>query len=140
MSSIVRQAEPRDLNALFELVANFATSFTADREAFEQSAQAILQDEAAWLAVVEQQGEVIGYCLGFDHFTFYANGRVAWVEEIMVKEGYRQQGMVRSLMLGFEAWAKERGSKLIALATRRAAPFYLALGYEDSATYFRKLL
>lgn len=29
---------------------------------------------------------------------------------------------------------------LFALATRRAAPFYAALGYEDSATYFRKLL
>jgi hypothetical protein len=28
----------------------------------------------------------------------------------------------------------------VALATRRAAPFYRALGYEDSATYFRKVL
>jgi len=29
---------------------------------------------------------------------------------------------------------------LVALATRRAAPFYQALGYEESATYLRKLL
>ena len=29
---------------------------------------------------------------------------------------------------------------LIALATRRAAPFYRALGYEESAAYFRKVL
>jgi hypothetical protein len=28
---------------------------------------------------------------------------------------------------------------LVALATRRAAPFYRALGYEESATYFRKV-
>lgn len=27
-----------------------------------------------------------------------------------------------------------------ALATRRAGPFYRALGYEESAAYFRKLL
>jgi hypothetical protein len=27
-----------------------------------------------------------------------------------------------------------------ALATRRAAPFYRALGYEESAAYFRKVL
>jgi GNAT superfamily N-acetyltransferase len=140
VSSIVRKAEPHDFEALFGLVANFATSFTPDREAFEQNAKAIMDDEAAWLVVVEQEGEMIGYCLGFDHFTFYANGRVAWVEEIMVKDGYRQQGIGRNLMLGFEAWAKERGAKLVALATRRAAPFYQALGYEDSATYFRKLL
>ena len=31
-------------------------------------------------------------------------------------------------------------SRIVALATRRAAPFYDALGYEDSAVYFRKLL
>jgi hypothetical protein len=43
-------------------------------------------------------------------------------------------------MQGFEAWAAKRGSKLVALATRRAAPFYQALGYEESAIYFRKLL
>ena len=29
---------------------------------------------------------------------------------------------------------------LIALATRRIAPFYQSLGYELSATYFRKVL
>ena len=29
---------------------------------------------------------------------------------------------------------------VVALATRRAAPFYRALGYEESAIYFRKIL
>jgi hypothetical protein len=43
-------------------------------------------------------------------------------------------------MEAFESWAKSRGAALVALATRRAAPFYLALGYEESASYFRKLL
>ncbi len=43
-------------------------------------------------------------------------------------------------MDGFEQWASSRESKLIALATRRAAPFYLALGYDESAIYFRKLI
>jgi hypothetical protein len=43
-------------------------------------------------------------------------------------------------MQDFERWAAERGAKLVALATRRAAPFYQALGYQESATYFRKLL
>ena len=34
----------------------------------------------------------------------------------------------------------EDGGQHLALATRRAAPFYRALGYQESATYFRKLL
>ena len=40
----------------------------------------------------------------------------------------------------FEDWSRRRGSELIALATRRAAPFYKGIGYKESATYFRKLL
>ena len=50
---------------------------------------------------------------------------------------------VRNLLthdLEFEKWASKRGSKLVGLATRRAAPFYKGLGYEESAVFFRKLL
>ena len=43
-------------------------------------------------------------------------------------------------MTRFEAWAAARGCRLVALATRRAAAFYGAIGYEESATYFRKIL
>jgi GNAT superfamily N-acetyltransferase len=78
--------------------------------------------------------------LGFDHYTFFANGRVAWVEELMVREPFRRQNIGQCLMQAFEAWAKARGCKLVGLATRRAAAFYQAIGYEESATYFRKLL
>jgi GNAT superfamily N-acetyltransferase len=44
------------------------------------------------------------------------------------------------LMSAFEEWAAERGCAQVALATRRAAPFYLALGYQESAVYLRKVL
>ena len=43
-------------------------------------------------------------------------------------------------MSAFEMWAAKRGCALVALATRRAAPFYRALGYDESAAYLRKLL
>jgi hypothetical protein len=43
-------------------------------------------------------------------------------------------------MSAFEQWAADRGYVLVALATRRAAPFYRALGYEESAIYHRKVL
>jgi hypothetical protein len=31
----------------------------------------------------------VGYVLGFRHLTFYANGRVGWLEELVVREKYR---------------------------------------------------
>ena len=78
--------------------------------------------------------------LGLDHFTFFANGRVAWIEEVMVHQDWRQRGVGRALTTAFESWTVNRGAKLIVLATRRAAEFYQSLGYEESATYFRKLV
>ena len=58
----------------------------------------------------------------------------------MVDADYRKMGIGRSLMQSFEGWATDRDAKLVALATRRAGEFYKALGYEESATYWRKLL
>ena len=136
----VRKATPADTDALFELAQQLATSFRPQRNAFEQCLRELAADPSAWLAVAERDGIVLGYCLGFDHIAFYANGRVAWVEEIVVRPEWRRSGLGVRLMTAFEDWARSRGAKLVALATRRAAPFYTALGYEESAVYFRKLL
>ena len=140
MDYTLRKAAAADADQLFSLVAQFATSFKPERAAFDVCLKGLLSEESTWLSVAEYQGEVIGYCLGFDHYAFYANGRVSWVEEIMVKAEMRRHGVGQRLMEGFEGWAQARGSRLVGLATRRAAPFYTALGYEESAIFFRKVL
>ena len=138
----IRPATPSDAGAVLEVATAFATSFRVDPGAFSASFERLLTDPDARLLVAAHpdDGRVVGYVLGFVHPTFYANGPVAWVEEITVEASLRGQGIGRALMDTFEAWAAERGSRLVALATRRAAAFYGALGYEDSAVYFRKLL
>jgi hypothetical protein len=42
-------------------------------------------------------------------------------------------------MVAAENWSASKGAAYVALATRRASDFYLALGYTESAAYFRKL-
>lgn len=137
---MIRAAEPNDAEALLGLAQQLATSFEVNEIAFQHCFTELLSAPDAYLAIAEVDGEVIGYILGFDHYTFYANGRVAWVEEIIVRADHRRQGIGTSLMTSFEEWAIARGCKLIALATRRAAEFYTAIRYEASATYFRKKL
>ena len=136
----VRRATPGDVDRVFSLASDLATSFDVEERTFRASYQPVLTDDHALLLVVEENKEVVGYCLGFDHVTFFANGRVAWVEEMMVSSSHRRNGAGRSLMAAFERWSTARGAKLVALATRRAADFYRAVGYEESATYFRKML
>lgn len=135
---VVRRAGPPDGPAIFLLARAFATSFAVEQPAFERAFAELLTQPDALLAVAEADGEIAGYVLGFDHVTFFANGRVAWVEEIMVGNSFRRRGLGRLLMGAFEQWAAGRDAKMIALATRRAADFYRALGYQESAAYFRK--
>ncbi len=136
----IRKATEDDADALFGLAKEMATSFVPERAAFEIALADIISADGANLNVAEFNSEVIGYCLGFDHYAFYANGRIAGVEEIAVKEPARRRGVGKVLMENFEEWSSKRGNRLVVLATRRAASSYKSVGYEESATYFRKLL
>ena len=88
------------------------------------------------------EGEIVGYLLGNSHLlTFLANGRVAWDEELMVDGQARRSGVGRHLMEHAEQWARSIGAAYLALASRQAGPFYLALDYEeDSAVFYKKTL
>jgi GNAT superfamily N-acetyltransferase len=136
---LVRHASADDRDGVAGLAAELAMSFTFSPEKFRVSYPALLAEDGACLLVAVSDQEHLGYLLGFRHLTFYANGPVAWVEEIAVRERDRGRGIGRALMSEFEQWAAAQECALIALATRRAAPFYRALGYEESATYFRKI-
>ena len=136
----VRRAAPDDVDGVFALASDLATSFDVERQPFSASFRQMLTDDHGLLLVAADHEEIVGYCLGFEHTTFFANGRVAWVEEMMVVPSRRKDGVGRALMTEFEKWSAARGAKLVALATRRAAGFYRAVGYEESAIYFRKLL
>jgi GNAT superfamily N-acetyltransferase len=136
----VRPAVPGDLEDVAALAAGLALSFAFRQEAFRASYPCLLADPGACLLVAAGRDGALGYLLGFGHLTFYANGPVAWVEEVAVRAGERGRGAGRALMSAFEGWAAGRGCALVAAATRRAAPFYRAVGYEESAAYFRKVL
>ncbi len=140
MSPTIRPAHAADEGAILSLARPFATSFAIDEHAFHRAYGELLTSTEALVLVAESERAIVGYLLGFDHPTFYANGRVAWVEELMVGEAWRRQRVGASLMRAFEDWARGRGCRLVALATRRAAAFYTATGYEESAIFFRKLL
>jgi GNAT superfamily N-acetyltransferase len=136
----IRQAEAGDVDEIAGLAAALAMSFEFSAAKFRENYPSLLREDGACLLLAVAGQQSVGYLLGFRHLTFYANGPVGWVEEIVVRDQERGQGVGRVLMSAFEQWAADQGCALIALATRRAAPFYRALGYEESAAYFRKVL
>lgn len=76
----------------------------------------------------------------FEHPAFFANGPVGWVEEIAVREHLRRRGLGSRLMSAFEDRVRERGGRLVALATTRASTFYESVGYDHHAAYYRTYL
>jgi GNAT superfamily N-acetyltransferase len=140
MSINYRNAISKDEEELFDLSAMLSTSFKLNKIDFTRTYLEVLNNKDADLLVAEIETGIIGYVLGFHHSTFYANGLISWVEELFVLDDYRGKSIGKNLMLLFEVKATERGSKLVALATRRASDFYKAIGYNESAVYFKKSL
>lgn len=136
----IRPAQPGDADQVWPLARDFATSFAPERGDFDVTWQRLGKVPGTLVAVAESGRKVVGYLLANCHLTFLANGPVAWIEEVMVDEGHRRSGVGRELMGYAENWACESGAAYLALASRRAGPFYLALGYEDSAVFFKKTL
>jgi GNAT superfamily N-acetyltransferase len=135
----IRRALLGDGDQILPLAGDMATSFVVEAEKFRTSFAELLERDDAIVLVAEEGDRIVGYLLGFDHLAFYANGRVSYVEEVAVHEDRRRDNIGKRLMRDFEAWARSRSSTLVTVATRRAAPFYGALGYEETATLFRKM-
>jgi GNAT superfamily N-acetyltransferase len=137
----VRPAEPTDREAMWPLLNQLAMTFTPDRAAFDSALDALLVDPTARVLVAETPGlGVLGYVIAYCQTTLLANGPGLWVGELVVGEQARRSGVGRALMAQAEDWAREQGAAQIALATSRAHAFYVALGYDGAATYYRKKL
>ena len=135
----IRAAEAGDSEQLWPLVQDFAFSYRPERSLFERSFRDLLdRSDTLVLVAVSDAEAVVGYLLGSLHGTFFANGPVAWIEELMVSEPARHSGVASKLMSSAEEWARSLDTAYIALASRRAGDFYLKIGYEESATYFKK--
>lgn len=138
---LVRPARSADADQVWPLVRDFGPSFAAERREFDATWRTLLEAADTLMVVAEATGhQIVGYILANSRLTFLANGPVAWVEEVMVAGSHRRSGVGRELMEHAESWAAERGASYMALASRRAGPFYLELGYEDAAVFFKKPL
>ena len=136
----IRRAKLADELALFALVRQFPGATLPSNESFAASLRLKLKDNDALVAVAEIDGRLVGYIAGDAHETFYAGGKIAWVDEILVLETERRQGIGRALMTEFENWAAGGRCRMVGLATDAAVSFYEELGFESGAGYFKRYL
>ena len=137
----IRAAKDSDHGDLFRLVSAFPTPTPSNAEQFAAALPAVMRsDRSSCVLVAERDGALVGYLSGYTHHTFYAGGATGWVDEVLVTESLRGEGIGRQLMDAFETWSSEKKCVLVSLATRGAAPFYEHLGYATKAAYYKKYL
>ena len=136
----IRPAQASDAKRLFELVGEFPTPTRPNHEVFSACFRSKLPDPASYLAVAENNGVLVGYISGYCHVAFYAGGKTAWVDEVLVTSPFRGQGIGRRLVEAFERWAQQQDCVLVSLATAGSRGFYELLGYVSKAGYYKKYL
>jgi GNAT superfamily N-acetyltransferase len=136
----IRPTQAHDAKRLFELVREFPTPTPPNQEAFSACFHSKLTDSASYLALAEKEELLVGYISGQCHLAFYAGGKTAWVDEVLVTSRFRGQGIGRMLVEALERWARQQNCVLVSLATAGSRGFYELLGYTSKAGYYKKYL
>jgi GNAT superfamily N-acetyltransferase len=89
------------------------------------------------LIVVDRGGQVVGtFQITYIPSLTFRGGRRAQIEAVRIEESMRGQGIGRLAMLWAIRRARERGCRLVQLATNKERPealkFYLQLGFVNS--------
>jgi GNAT superfamily N-acetyltransferase len=137
---VIRPASRSDADRLFPLVEQFATSYRPDRGAFDRHYPLLLAAGHADCLVAEVGDALVGYALAFRLLTLYANGVVVELQELMVAPERRGQGIGRRLVEAVLERAQVAGAVEVTVPTRRAREYYLRLGFEQTATYLKRVL
>jgi len=153
MSIKYRPAQLADIPAIAALLTSlFAIEqdFTPDPTRQLAGLKLMLPREDILLLVAETPVEggtsrVIGFCSVQTLISTAEGGPVGLIEDVVVAEGWRSNGVGRKLLEGAEAWARRRGcSRLQLLADQDNPPalgFYAHLGWQQtSLRNWRRLL
>jgi GNAT superfamily N-acetyltransferase len=135
----VRAAEPGEEDAiapLYEWLFAPPGSEPAswdDKRARVALRQAIESHDACVL-VADDEGELIGFCTGYQDMHSVRFGYRAWVEDLAVHPDRRSEGVGKALLDAIKAWARERGATHLELDSHEgrkdAHRFYEREGYE----------
>ncbi|BDD04488.1 GNAT family N-acetyltransferase [Aureibacter tunicatorum] len=140
MKPIIRKAAKSDKSSIFELANQLHERVTVDEKVFDMHFESIIADEKHILMVAERDDEVVGYFSANMHYAIYANGKVMYLDEIVVMDSARGQKIGNLLMEELETFAIEQNCILISLATAGASDFYNKLGFQTKAGYYKKYL
>ena len=131
----IRAAELNDAKAIARLSTELG--YPNSEEEIRARVERLLQSDAYFLVVAEQESEVIGW-IAAERRLLLESGERAEIVGLIVTENARRVGTGRSLVSAAELWARQHG--LVRMAVRSSVsraeshPFYERLGYVRAKT------
>ena len=102
-------------------------------------AQAIESHDACVL-VADDDGELVGFCTGYQDLHSVRFGYRVWVEDLAVDPEHRSRGVGKALLDAAKGWARERGATHLELDSAEARTdahrFYEREGADDRSICF----
>lgn len=144
MTISIRRGQLEDASALFGLALQYQTGREPiGRDEFAVALDNVLRkrtDETNVLFVAEDAGKVVGYSLMTVSRLLHAPGLTAHLQEIVVDEHSRSEGVGDRLMQANEHYCMGRGVRQLSASTSRIGSFYNHRGFEPMGEHYRKLL
>ena len=137
---LIRAVTASDEEAVYRLLGQLAASYPLNRVAFEAVFPVLVVDPDAIFLVYEANGVVRGYALAIVSLLLHTNGRSAQLQELVVDESARGNGIGSALVARVEAECRELNVRQLTVASRRAAAFYEARGYGTTADFLKRSL
>jgi ribosomal protein S18 acetylase RimI-like enzyme len=135
----IRAATALDAPAAVGLMAQLAEfgHGQVDPGVEERFRRMIESPQYAIFVAEASQGQVVGLLSMSQRWTLWHTGPCALIEELVVDEGARRQGIGRALIQAALDWARAQGCSEVELSTepdnRQAQAFYRRLGFESTA-------
>lgn len=134
---VIRPAVREDLHplvALLEALFSIEEDFAANSARQLRGLELMLDNDRGRILVAEADGSVVGMSTGQLTISTAEGGPAVLVEDVVVREDRRGQGIGLKLMEGMYDWAWEHGAgRLQLLADEENGPaleFYKRLGWE----------
>lgn len=144
MSTSIRRGRTEDLSALFALASQYQTGREPiGRDEFTVALDNVLRhrdQETNVLFVAERNGAVSGYSLLTVSRLLHAPGLTAHLQEIVVDEGARGEGIGDRLVDANVHYCMGRGVRQISASTARIGSFYNHHGFQPVGEHYRKVL
>ncbi len=140
----LRNATLADFDIVFDYIEKLWTYNTYDKAQIDKVYREVLADANSFAFVLEDGGEIVGFCHGAYFNTFWLSGQTCYLSSIISDPTKRKRGYGTILMDHAVKLAKDRGCRAVVLDSGmprvEAHSFYESYGFEKSCLGFDLIL